>query len=169
MSVRWRLFIIAHHALRLEGACIHSHWMEVLSCCGRDVDLFPAFNETIRRSVTHIDILNTSISQIPNLSNWYNLFTVDIRDNVYLNCDDIHTFKVTFTQLLVLTDCADNVLSLTAEDKSTESDINPVYSLVTLPFLCLSLALYLKLIKKLNLYKPPAINSSLITEVDVGV
>ncbi len=93
----------------LNGTCVNHRWMGVYSCIGEAIEQFPALNYTITREIGHIDIVNTAIKTIPDFNNhsWPNLFTLDIRGNVYVNCSEVLNLQITRVDLIVLTDCDD--------------------------------------------------------------
>ncbi len=47
-------------------------------------------NITDTDSANHVDILYTSLTELPNLYEFPNLMSVDIRDNPMLDCGEIH-------------------------------------------------------------------------------
>ncbi len=64
-------------------------------------------NITNTDTVNHIDILNSTLTELPNLYDFPNLMSVDIRDNPMLDCGDILSLKEMMHQLVFTTDCDD--------------------------------------------------------------
>ena len=64
-------------------------------------------NITNTDTVNHIDILNTTLTELPNLYDFPNLMSVDIRDNPMLGCGDILLLKEVMHHLVFTTDCDD--------------------------------------------------------------
>jgi hypothetical protein len=145
MSVKWVIVICTLHLL--EAVCINTSWMGVLSCYGWNITEFPTFNRSIRHSVQHMDIINTSLTQFPDLTDWPNLFSLDIRDNAYIDCAQVLDFQTSFPQLFVLTDCDDHVAQQSKEcfqNNSSPQGLKSLFSLIILPFLAISLGIYFK-------------------------
>ena len=129
----------------LRAECIHTPWMEVLSCYGTNVTQFQMFDRDLKNSVTHMDIINTSLTQFPNLtlSDWPNLISLDIRDNWYLDCREISQFQSYNPHLLILTDCDDYPPKLLDDNNNkNQSWIQLLFLLFTIPFLPLLTIIY---------------------------
>jgi hypothetical protein len=109
-----RLFVIFLALVSTTQACdpcICNEWAGILSCYGQNVELFP--NVTNKELISHIDILNTSLTYLPDLQAFPNLFTVDIRDNKLLSCDEVNKLKECNSELVLTTDCDDKNECLT--------------------------------------------------------
>ena len=107
------LFVLS--MLLSNGVCYQCNqchcidWMDTMICSGQHITHFPLMYDS--SWISHIDLLNTSITQIPslNVDQWGNLLTVDIRDNLLLSCTDVITFQNERPDLLILTDCDDDI------------------------------------------------------------
>lgn len=86
--------------------CICNWWAGTLSCYGPEISTFPNLTSQARESISHIDILNTSLTDIPDIQTFTNLLSMDVRDNKELNCHDMRLFK---NNIIFTTDCDDNV------------------------------------------------------------
>ena len=95
--------------------------------------------------VSHIDILDTNITQIPSfsVSQWGNLYTIDIGDNNVLSCTKVTTFQRKRPDLLIFTDCDDEINN---EDINTFSYGFFYLLLIIIPFalLILCIIIYMK-------------------------
>ena len=153
----------------LAHSCFITVWMGTLTCFGTNVTEFVAFHESSRESVGHMDILNTSLTSMPNLTlnEWPNLYSVNIRYNAFINCSEILDFQHSFPQLLILTDCDDH---FTETIEHPEDEKNPLLYLVLggLPCVCISLVVYFKMSKRL-IYKGVKCNTRLSSTADVEV
>ena len=89
----------------LSTACVQNKWAETLSCVGQNITEFP--NVTDVDSVSHIDILNTSMVNMPDISQFPNLMTMDVRDNEKLKCEDVLMYK---DSVILTTDCDDDAV-----------------------------------------------------------
>jgi hypothetical protein len=85
--------------------CVCNDWANTLSCYGPEVNVFPNVTE---RGISHIDIINTSLTQLPDIRDFPHLFTMDIRDNKHIDCNDIIKLKEEATNVIITTDCDDN-------------------------------------------------------------
>ena len=138
---RYLFVLILVHLI--ESKCIHTAWMQVLSCHGSDIIQFPALNRSVQSTIRHMDILNTSLTHLPDLRDWVNLASIDIRENAYLECSEITQVQNMFSKLNVWSDCDDYMaLSFSPEDESEY--INFLYALIALPFLSVSIGVYFK-------------------------
>jgi hypothetical protein len=86
--------------------CICNWWGGILSCYGPEVNTFPNLTSQAKESISHIDILNTSLTNMPDIETFPNLFSMDVRDNKQLNCFEVRPFKN--TSITLTTDCDDN-------------------------------------------------------------
>jgi len=84
--------------------CVCNDWAETLSCYGSEVDMFPD-NIT---GITHIDIIDTSLTKFPNMTQFPDLISIDIQGNKLIDCNDVLAFKENATNLILTTDCDDN-------------------------------------------------------------
>ena len=103
------------------------------------------FDQDIKNSVTHMDIINTSLTQFPNLtlSDWPNLFSLDIRDNDNIDCEEIRRFQYSYPQLLVLTDCDDFTPNILKDNnKKKQTGMQLLFVLLALPVLPILTAIY---------------------------
>ena len=89
--------------------CICNDWADTLSCVGQEIDSFP---NVTGEGISHIDILNTSLTQIPDLIKFSELFTIDIRDNRLIDCQDVFDFRNNNTGMIVSTDCVKKVYKM---------------------------------------------------------
>jgi hypothetical protein len=85
-------------------ACHYTSWMDSLSCYGLQITEIPEYDPEVKLNIRHLDILNTSIRHLPSFLDWTNLHTIDIRDNLWINCTQVLALKDTFH---VSTDCDD--------------------------------------------------------------
>ena len=110
------------------GKCVCSRWMGNLSCVGPDVTHLP---ESIPW-VTHIDMVNTSISSFPDLDEWPSLYSTIFRDNGMISCEDIVKFREDRTNLMILSDCPESILLLPLPESHHEwSNL-----LILIPMIC---------------------------------
>jgi hypothetical protein len=70
--------------------CVCNDWANTLSCYGPEVDVFP---NVTGKGISHIDIINTSLTELPNIRDFPHLFTMDITDNKYIDCNDVIKLK----------------------------------------------------------------------------
>jgi hypothetical protein len=129
----------------LHAACIHTPWMAVLSCYGTNVTEFQMFDRDVKNSVTHMDIINTGLTQFPNLtlSDWPNLFSLDIRDNKDIDCEEIRCFQSSYPQLLILTDCDDFTPKILKDNnEKKQAWIQLLFVLLAVPFLPILTVIY---------------------------
>jgi len=110
----------------------------VISCIGGDVNVFPIFDT--HNNISHLDIINTSLTNMPELKDWAELKTLDVMYNTHMDCEEVLSVKQELDSLLFLTDCNDwEVIN---------DDLKVYYeyliSLVSTPFLIWLLIVYLK-------------------------
>lgn len=130
------LFISCH------GFCLHRNWSQLLTCYGPQTHKFPIFSKAITHYTQHIDILNTSVTELPNFKEWIKLKTLDIRDNSLLPCTEVfklqHHYYVT-SDCYKLDDHNSNISDcyrLEHINKKT-CNHNELYSLFIIPFIIL--------------------------------
>ena len=97
------------HCYPCDG-CICNRWMNTLSCISRNGTDMSKLEDT--SWIGHIDILDTEIQDVRNISSWPNLYSVDIRGNGKLHCADILKMQVELNCLLIITDCDDSLYPL---------------------------------------------------------
>jgi hypothetical protein len=85
--------------------CVCNDWANTLSCYGPEVNVFP---NVTGKGVSHIDIINTSLTKLPDVNDFPHLFTMDIRDNKHIDCYDVIKLKQNATNVIITTDCDDN-------------------------------------------------------------
>jgi hypothetical protein len=85
--------------------CVCNDWANTLSCYGPDVNVFPNVTE---KGISHIDIINTSLTELPDIRDFPHLFTMDITDNKHIDCYDVIKLKQNATNVIITTDCDDN-------------------------------------------------------------
>ena len=84
--------------------CHYTSWMNSLSCYGLEVREIPDYDPEVKLNTRHLDILNTSVRLLPDFRDWRDLHTIDIRDNLWINCSQVLALKASFH---VSTDCDD--------------------------------------------------------------
>jgi hypothetical protein len=101
------LLVVSSATASRRGDCLYTSWMGVFSCFGPNVTEFPRVDASTRHAVGHIDIIQTNISELPtfSLDEWTNLFTMDIRDNPFLDCDNVFFLRDSIPDVLVVSDC----------------------------------------------------------------
>ena len=128
--------------------CICAKWQNALTCYGRNVSRIPAINAT--GWVSHIDLLNTSISNLRDLSLFTNLYSIDIRDNEFLDCDLVESYMRQRPDLLILTDCDDLIVDC-SDGVLDEPSGAPMYdwlNVITLPPIFIIIAILITYIRK---------------------
>ena len=123
--------------------------MDTLICSGQNITHFPDLKDS--SWVSRIYILDTNITQIPSfsVSQWGNLYTIDIRDNNLLSCTKVTTFQRKRPDLLIFTDCDDEIIN---EDINTFSYgfFYLLLILIPLALLILCLIIYMKAFRGTN-------------------
>ena len=125
--------------------CICTKWQNTLTCYGRNVSHIPMFD--INEWVSHVDLLNTSITDLSELLGFAHLYSIDIRDNAFLECDLVGDFMRERRDLLILTDCDD----YDSDDVLDESANVPVYdwlNVITLPPIFVIIAILIAYIRR---------------------
>ena len=82
--------------------CSHNELTDTLSCHGHDVKQFPNITH-----VSHIDILNTSLTHLPNITSFPNLLSMTIEDNELIDCQEVINLKESASNIVITTDCDD--------------------------------------------------------------
>jgi len=89
-----------------SASCVCNDWAGTLSCYGPQVDQFP--QNITGKGITHIDILDTSLIKLPDMTQFPDLWSIDIQGNKLMDCRDVLDFKENATNLIITTDCDDN-------------------------------------------------------------
>lgn len=126
--------------------CLCREWQSVLSCSGGNITDLPHFNDTTW--IRHVDILNTSITDISQLTSFKNLYSTDIRFNWKLSCASILELK---SIMYTVTDCDDAKTSF-IEPSTVDMDEKPTdwMSLMSLSPIIFIIALMAYLKNKMN-------------------
>ena len=113
-------------------------------CSGQNVTHFPTLNES--RWVSHIDVLNTNITHVSsfNIDQWVNLHTLDIRDNLLLSCINVSAFQKERPDLIIITDCDDNIIREDIYMYPNTLIYNHWYLLLLVPLALLILFVYMQ-------------------------
>ena len=134
--------------------CLCTPWRGILSCCGINVTTFPLFNQSYRQTVTHIEIVNTSLSHLPNIthSGWPNLISFDFRGNNQLSCNETLILTQMSPDLNISTDCFTGIVkdSLCRFGKEGKRVRRYFISLLIFPIASIPLSIYLKLRNQTN-------------------
>lgn len=143
------------------GECICRERDDVLSCSGWNVTKLPDLISTTW--VQHVDIINTSITDIQHLSTFANLYSADVRDNELLKCDSVLKLKPLF---YVVTDCDDYVIH--ANPSTIDMEHNPTdwTSLLALSPIIFIIALMGYLRTKINVILQQLINTPAYSACD---
>ena len=78
----------------------------LISC--KEITEFPSFNDTETRNIDMLDIVNSSLSTLPNLDGWQNLALLTSIGNKFLDCKDLHNHRGGF---YINSDCPKDHLS----------------------------------------------------------
>lgn len=143
-----------------EGFCHYRNWSHLLTCYGPQTHKFPIFSENIKHDTQHIDILNTSVTELPRFKEWSQLETMDIRDNSLLPCTEVFKLQHYY---YVTTDC----YRLERHNRKTYN-YNELYSLLIIPFIILFPGLAAMWYKKYRVLSPPMDISDSNHKVDKG-
>ncbi len=91
------------------SGCICRQFQNLVSCYGRHLTKLPVLIDT--KWPRHLDMLNTSITDIDVVKTWTNLESLEIRDNADLPCFKIVAFSRNYPQIITISDCDDDLRS----------------------------------------------------------
>ena len=103
----------------------------LISC--EEIEEFPSFNHTDIWNIDMLDIINTSLSKVPDLEGWRNLALLTSIGNSFLDCRDLHNREGHF---YIKSDCPMDSLSNT---KTVNYQLLWPYFLSIVPFSLLGL------------------------------
>ena len=88
-----------------SNTCVCDQSMGSIVCAGHNISTFPTFQEDIRKVTFNLEITNTSLTAVPQLSDWPVLVTLRALDNVNITCRDIFDLHDANPLINILSDC----------------------------------------------------------------
>ena len=107
--------------------------LSLISC--KEIEEFPRFNSSDIWNIDMLDIVNSSLSQIPDLDDWPNLAMLNWIGNRYSNCRELEGWS---SHIYVNSDCPRDSLSTIEITEGNEVFLWPFF-LTFIPFSLLGL------------------------------
>lgn len=120
------------------GQCICTEWQNTLSCTGPNTKSMPSLNNTYW--IYHVDVINTTITDITPIATYLNIQSADIRSNNALDCNPVLSLT---KELYLVTDCDDRTTLVTHVDQKFTHDWLNLIAVSPIVFI-LFLFIYLK-------------------------
>ena len=94
--------VLGYYCGEPDLKCYCAPWMQSIVCSNFNLTIFPTFTDQEIQETRLLDIYNTSLEKLPNLSDWTVLSTVILENNKLIPCIDIQQLDLNYPDIYIV-------------------------------------------------------------------